>query len=1201
MVQYLLSTGKLDPLAKNNNGETAVFMQDKIRLPLLHLAAHHGWMDIVIELITKYKCDTNCKDSHGRTPLYYAVINNHLEVVRYFINEQHCDPMTRDNDGNTPLHYAVINNHLEVVRYFINEQHCDPMTRDNDGNTPLHYAVIKNHLEVVRYFINEQHCDPMTRDNDGDTPLHIACNNSSIHIVRYLLSNGKLDPLGQAKNKYGERANVTPNDIYESLKQFGQGEWRHAMLHLAAHHGWMNVVIELITKYKCDTNCKNSHGRTPLHYAVINDHLEVVKYFINEQHCDPMTRDNDGDTPLHIACNYSHTHMVQYLLSTGKLDPLAKNKYGMRANVKPKDIYGSLEQFGQGEWRHSLLHLAAHHGWMNDVIELITQYKCDTNCKDSHGRTPLHYAVINNHLEVVRYFINEQHCDPMTTDNDGNTPLHLACKHGHIHAVYCLLFTGKLDPLARNRNGETALFIQNHKTTLPLLHLAAHHGWMDIVIEIITKYKCDTNCKDSHGRTPLHYAASNNHLEVVRYFINEQNCDPMTTDNDGNTPLHLACKHGHIHAVYCLLSTGKLDPLARNRNGETALFIQNHKTTLPLLHLAAQQGWMDIVIELITKYKCDTNCKDSHGRTPLHYAVIKDHLEVVRYFINEQHCDPMTRDNDGNTPLHLACRYGNAFTVKYLLSTGRVDPQAENKGCKIPMYTDKQYHERELPLLHLAAQHGWMDIIIDLITEYKCDTNCQNSYRCTPLHYAVTNNHIKVVRYFINEQHCDPMTRDNFGDTVLHYACDDGHIDIVQYLLSTGKVDPLARNNNGETPVFKQDKIRLPLLHLAAHHGWMDIIIDLITKYKCDTNCKDSHGHTPLHYAAINNHLEVVRYFINEQHCDPMARDNDGNTLLHIACNHGHVHIVQYLLSTGKVDLLAENKNAETPVDIASRQDHSYDLLKLFQSFPQCERDFPVHTYTKLILTGYSGAGKTTISQLTLLLASKPKTGFFSWLSTGRITDTDSLTAGIIPLHVESKVNELGNMVIYDFAGQQEYYSSHGAVLERIMRNSAAIFVCIIDLSQCMDKISESIHYWMSFIENACSSAQGSSHIIIVGSHVDLIKSPQELKEKSSLVESIAESRVKQLTYGGFVSMDCRLSKTTEAHHFRSLLSTMQPTSHIIIPAQHEFVSSCVVCFSPYKAREDRLHTTRAHLCPCFREIFLSQLQSAYRVTDLSQ
>ena len=385
------------------------------------------------------------------------------------------------------------------------------------------------------------------------------------------------------------------------------------------------------------------------------------------------------------------------------------------------------------------------------------------------------------------------------------------------------------------------------------------------------------------------------------------------------------------------------------------------------------------------------------------------------------------------------------------------------------------------------------------------------------------------------------------------------------------------------------------LLHLAAHHGWMNIIIDLITKYKCDTNCKDSHGRTPLHYAVINNHLEVVRYFINEQHCDPMTRYNDGDTPLHLACeynslltvqylvsevrcdpscenmynetplhyacNNGHPQIAQFLLTTGKVDLLAKNKIGKSPLDYASEHARiyrrGYDLLKLFQTFTECKRDFPVHTYAKLILTGHSGAGKTTISQLIIHLANK--TGFFSWLSSGRVTDVVCHTAGIIPLHVESKVNEVGNMVIYDFAGQQEYYSSHAAVLERIMRNSAAIFVCIVDLSQCMDKISESIHYWICFIENACSSAQGSSHIIFVGSHADLVKSSREVKEKSSLVESIAESRVKQLTCGGFVSMDCRLSKTKEARHFRSLLSTSQQA---ILSSQPSMSQYCHVLYA---------------------------------------
>ena len=377
-------------------------------------------------------------------------------------------------------------------------------------------------------------------------------------------------------------------------------------------------------------------------------------------------------------------------------------------------------------------------------------------------------------------------------------------------------------------------------------------------------------------------------------------------------------------------------------------------------------------------------------------------------------------------------------------------------------------------LLHHAARHGWLDVVIELATKYKCDVNCKDDLGDTPLHNAAKYDQLEVMKYLINEQHCDPMTKN--------------------------------------------------IVHI-----------------------------TPLHDACIDGHLAITHYLISEAHCDPSCMDEDGYTPLHYACRFGHTHIVQYILSTGRVDPLAKNNDGITPVDETIGHKNCYDLLKLFQSFPQC-KNFPVHTYTKLILTGYSGAGKTTTSQLILLLANK--SGFFS---SGRVTDVECLTAGIIPLHVESKVKEVGNMVIYDFAGQQEYYSSHAAVLERIMRNSAAIFVCIVDLSQCMEKISESIHYWMSFIENACSSAQGSSHVIIVGSHADRVKSSQELKEKSSLVENIAESRAKQLTYGGFVSMDCRKSKTKEAHHFRSLLSTSQQA---ILSSQPSMSLYCHVLYA---------------------------------------
>ena len=414
-------------------------------------------------------------------------------------------------------------------------------------------------------------------------------------------------------------------------------------------------------------------------------------------------------------------------------------------------------------------------------------------------------------------------------------------------------------------------------------------------------------------------------------------------------------------------------------------------------------------------------------------------------------------------------------------------------------------------LVHLAAIHGWVDVIRDLTTEYKCDANCKNLKERTPLYCATATGQLEVVKYLIKEHHSDPFAKDCEDGTPLHFACQScDSLGVVKYL---------------------------------------------ITEQRCNPMSKDARNLTPLHYACRYGNLCIVQYLINELHCDPMAKEKSGWTPFHFACYYNQVCIVKYLLFTDKVDPLAKNDDGKTPLYFATYW-KNYDLLKLFRSFTQSQRDaidFPVHTYTKLILTGYSGAGKTTLSQLILLLAND--VGFFS---SGRVTDVECLTAGIIPLHCKSKVKELGNMIIYDFAGQQEYYSSHAAVLEP-MKNSPSIFVCIVDLSQCMDKISESIRYWISFIEDTCSSTQESSHIIIVGSHADLVKLSQELKEKSSLVESIAVSGVKQLRYQGFVSMDCRQSKTKEARSFRFLLSTSQ---RAILPSQPHMSLYCHMLYA---------------------------------------
>ena len=272
-----------------------------------------------------------------------------------------------------------------------------------------------------------------------------------------------------------------------------------------------------------------------------------------------------------------------------------------------------------------------------------------------------------------------------------------------------------------------------------------------------------------------------------------------------------------------------------------------------------------------------------------------------------------------------------------------------------------------------------------------------------------------------------------------------------------------------ELPSFIRVCTMVTLLHLAAYWGWGDVVTALVSVYYCAANSKDSAGQIPLHYAAYNGHVEVVKYLITELQCDPMEKDNhgwtplhfacendqlnisqylirekhwnsscesnDGWTPLHCACYKDNAHIIKYLFSTGRVNPLAENKSGFTALFYAS---NTYD--KLFEPFEECRTAFPVHTFAKLILTGDSGAGKTTTAEHLVHLASTAS----SDVPVDCVANVKRYTAGIVPHHIQSE--QLGNFVVYDFAGQQEYYSSHAAVLEQVMRRSSAMFVCLIDL-----------------------------------------------------------------------------------------------------------------------------------------------------------
>ena len=63
-----------------------------------------------------------------------------------------------------------------------------------------------------------------------------------------------------------------------------------------------------------------------------------------------------------------------------------------------------------------------------------------------------------------------------------------------------------------------------------------------------------------------------------------------------------------------------------------------------LLHLAAKNGWVDIIETLIKKHGFDPMSKDTKEHVPLHYSAICK-FEAFKALVTTYHCDPMCKSS----------------------------------------------------------------------------------------------------------------------------------------------------------------------------------------------------------------------------------------------------------------------------------------------------------------------------------------------------------------------------------------------------------------------------------------------------------------------------------------------------------------------------------------------------------------------------
>ncbi|KAF6305712.1 ankyrin 2 [Rhinolophus ferrumequinum] len=427
--------------------------------------------------------------------------------------------------------------------------------------------------------------------------------------------------------------------------------------------------------------------------------------------------------------------------------------------------------------------------------------------------------------------------------------------------------------------------------------------------------------KSDSSASFLRAARAGNLDKVVEYL--KGGVDINTCNQNGLNALHLAAKEGHVGLVQELLGRGSSVDSATKQKGNTAL------------HIASLAGQAEVV-RVLVKEGADINAQSQNGFTPLYMAAQENHIDVVKYLL-ENGANQSTATEDGFTPLAVALQQGHNQAVAILLENdtkGKVRLPAlhiaarkdDTKSAALLLQSDhnadvqskmmvNRTTESGFTPLHIAAHYGNVNVATLLLNRGAAvDFTARNGI--TPLHVASKRGNTNMVKLLLDRGgQIDAKTRD--GLTPLHCAARSGHDQVVQLLLERG-APLLARTKNGLSP-----------LHMAAQGDHVECVKHLL-QHKAPVDDVTLDYLTALHVAAHCGHYRVTKLLLDKR-ANPNARALNGFTPLHIACKKNRIKVMELLVKYG-ASIQAITESGLTPIHVAAFMGHLNIVLLLLQN-----------------------------------------------------------------------------------------------------------------------------------------------------------------------------------------------------------------------------------------------------------------------------
>ncbi|XP_052305504.1 uncharacterized protein LOC18110663 isoform X4 [Populus trichocarpa] len=268
------------------------------------------------------------------------------------------------------------------------------------------------------------------------------------------------------------------------------------------------------------------------------------------------------------------------------------------------------------------------------------------------GEIPLHLAAAYGHSNVVKVLIDRAKALPTDsesgvteakkmlrmTNEEQDTALHEAARHRRSHVVEILTKEDPEFPYSANVHGETPLYIAASIIT----------RWREEggkVVDGILGNCISVDYGGPNGRTALNAAIWVRDDETARKLLEKEKKLTQTTDENGWSPLHYAaCYDWSPRIVQVLLEYDA-----------SAAYIAETEKRRTALHIAAIQGHVNAMKEIVSRCPACCELVDNRGWNALHYAVASKDTKVFKECLKIPELARLQteKDDKGNTPFHL--------------------------------------------------------------------------------------------------------------------------------------------------------------------------------------------------------------------------------------------------------------------------------------------------------------------------------------------------------------------------------------------------------------------------------------------------------------------------------------------------------------------------------------------------------------------